>query len=63
MSFKEYRYNDTLDWVLSRQPEQFVAPEVMDGVAPNIATDLYAIGAVLYFMSFYNPTLYKVYIL
>lgn len=28
-------------------------------MAPSIKSDLYSIGGVLYFLSFYNPTNYK----
>jgi hypothetical protein len=30
-----------------------MAPEIFQGFAPNLATDLYSIGAVMYFMTFY----------
>lgn len=59
LSFKDYRVNDKLDWILNRQVDNFISPEILDGVAPSIKSDLYSVGAVLYFLSFYDPTLYK----
>lgn len=47
--------NDKLDWILNRAVESFLAPEIYDGIAPNILTDMYAVGCVLYFMTFYDP--------
>jgi hypothetical protein len=37
-----------------------MAPETFQGVAPNIQGDLYSVGAVMYFMTFYDPSLYEV---
>lgn len=59
LTFKEYKVNDTLDWVLSRSTEQFVAPETFSGVAPNIQGDIFSVGAVLYFMTYYDPSFYS----
>ena len=55
LSFKEYKVNDKLDWILNRAIESFLAPEIFEGIAPNIATDMYAVGCVLYFMTYYDP--------
>lgn len=60
LSFKEYKVNDKLDWILNRAIEAFLAPEIYEGIAPNIQTDLYAIGCLLYFLSFYNPKEYEI---
>lgn len=54
LSFKEYKVNDKLDWILNRAVESFLAPEIYDGIAPNILTDMYAVGCVLYFMTFFD---------
>jgi hypothetical protein len=59
LTFKEYKVNDTLNWVLSRSAEQFVAPETFLGVAPNIQGDIFSVGAVLYFMTYYEPSVFK----
>ncbi|KAM3142552.1 hypothetical protein pb186bvf_005454 [Paramecium bursaria] len=60
ISFKEYKVNDKLDWIFSRAIESFLAPEIFEGIAPNIQTDLYSVGCILYFMSFYDPKKYEV---
>jgi serine/threonine protein kinase len=60
LTFKEYKVNDTLDWILNRSAEQFMAPEIFQGVAPNVQADLYSIGAVMFFMTFYEPQKYEV---
>ncbi|CAD8157229.1 unnamed protein product [Paramecium pentaurelia] len=52
LSFKQYRINDKLDWILNRQIEGFIAPEFYNGVPPNITSDLYSLGVLLYFMTF-----------
>ncbi|CAD8213033.1 unnamed protein product [Paramecium octaurelia] len=59
LSFKEYKVNDKLDWILNRAVESFLAPEIFEGIAPNIATDIYALGCVLYFMTYYDPKKYE----
>jgi serine/threonine protein kinase len=53
---KEYKVNDKLDWILNRAVENFLAPEIYDGIAPSIQSDLYAIGCILYFMTFYDSS-------
>lgn len=40
--------------------ESFLAPEIFEGIAPNISTDIYALGCVLYFMTYYDPKKYEV---
>ncbi|CAK91490.1 unnamed protein product (macronuclear) [Paramecium tetraurelia] len=52
LSFKQYRMNDKLDWILNRQVEGFIAPEFYLGFPPNITSDLYSLGVLLYFMAF-----------
>ncbi|CAD8189120.1 unnamed protein product [Paramecium pentaurelia] len=60
LSFKEYKVNDKLDWILNRAVESFLAPEVFEGIAPNISTDIYALGCVLYFMTYYDSKKYEI---
>ena len=60
LSFKEYKVNDKLDWILNRAVESFLAPEIFEGIAPNISTDIYALGCVLYFMTYYDSKKYDV---
>ena len=55
-SIKEYKVNDKLDWILNRAVENFLAPEIYEGIAPSIQSDLYAIGCILYFMTFYDSS-------
>ncbi|CAD8045231.1 unnamed protein product [Paramecium primaurelia] len=52
LSFKQYKINDKLDWILNRQVEGFIAPEFYLGFPPNITSDLYSLGVLLYFMAF-----------
>lgn len=52
---KEYKVNDKLDWILNRALEQFLAPEIYEGIAPNLLTDIYSVGCTLYFITFFNP--------
>lgn len=52
--------NDKLDWLLNRAVESFLAPEIYEGIAPSVSSDLYAIGCMLYFMSFYDASKYQV---
>ncbi|KAM3139500.1 hypothetical protein pb186bvf_008336 [Paramecium bursaria] len=54
LSFKQYKLNEKLDWILNRQIEGFIAPEFYQGVPPNIQSDLYSVGGVLYFMAYPN---------
>jgi calcium-dependent protein kinase len=51
--------NDKLDWILNRAVENFLAPEIYEGIAPSIQSDLYAVGCILYFMCFYEPKKYQ----
>ncbi|CAD8195402.1 unnamed protein product [Paramecium octaurelia] len=60
LSFKEYKVNDKLDWILNRAVESFLAPEIFEGIAPNISTDIYALGCVLYFMTYYDSKKYEI---
>jgi calcium-dependent protein kinase len=59
LSFKEYKVNDKLDWILNRSVESFLAPEIYEGVAPNVVGDLYSIGCLLYFATFFEVKLAK----
>ncbi|CAD8065248.1 unnamed protein product [Paramecium sonneborni] len=52
LSFKQYKINDKLDWILNRQIEGFIAPEFFIGFPPNITSDLYSLGVLQYFMAF-----------
>lgn len=57
--YQEYKVNDKLDWILSRSLEDFLAPEIFDGIAPSIQSDIYSVGCILYFMSFFDHEKYK----
>jgi calcium-dependent protein kinase len=41
---------------LNRALESFLAPEIYEGIAPNLQTDIYSVGCCLYFITFYEPS-------
>lgn len=40
---------------MSRQVDGFLAPEFYQGIPPNVHSDLYSLGVLLYFMAFPQP--------
>ncbi|KAM3131589.1 hypothetical protein pb186bvf_016253 [Paramecium bursaria] len=54
LSFKEYKIVDKLDWLIDRNFEAFTAPEIFQGQQPTIISDLYSVGAILQYLSFYS---------
>lgn len=51
-SIKEYKADDTNQWLSERNVSAFIAPEVREGIQPSILGDLYSVGALIYYLAF-----------
>lgn len=52
VAIKEYKADDTNQWLSERNVSAFIAPEVREGIQPSILGDLYSVGALIYYLAF-----------